>query len=174
MALNRGIVDGANFTLQPDAVANIGPHASHGWKLPWGVGGTTKSGLAATVTAASSPTSFHTDSAIDPFVTGPLVGITGANAGEVGIVSANSPSGGGERILTVSGLPNTPGVGDMFVLLTGAGPTPITPGGNFHLACPNQELPVGGDNGYKIDIALAGTIGGGKTLAIDLVIAGQI
>jgi hypothetical protein len=76
----------------------------------------------ATLTVTSntgSATTFNV-TGIAPFWTGPIIGLTGANIGQAGNITANVPGSGSSRVLTVSGLANAPGVGDTFAAVNWA------------------------------------------------------
>jgi hypothetical protein len=70
----------------------------------------------ATLTVTSntgSATTFNV-TGIAPFWTGPIIGLTGANAGAAGNITNNLPGSGSNRILTVQGLSAAPVAGETF------------------------------------------------------------
>ena len=81
----------------------------------------------ATLTVTSntgSATTFNV-TGIAPFWTGPIIGLTGANTGAAGNITANAGGFGANRILTVSGLGTAPTVGDTFAAVNLATATAV-------------------------------------------------
>ena len=70
-----------------------------------------------TVTSNTGSKTTFNASGVPALWTGPIIGLTGANTGAAGNITANLPGSGASYILTVAGLPYVPVSGDTFAAI---------------------------------------------------------
>ena len=143
--------DGSAITTLEGAVLNAANALNAGQVQAAAAAALTAAGLAAvatlTVTSNTGSATAFNASGIPAFWTGPIVGLTGANTGRAGNVTANVPGSGASRILTVAGLPAAPTSGDTFAainLVTAqAMPSLIPPAVTIE-----SDITIDNDNGH--------------------------